>query len=113
MRQVGILAAGAVFALDHNIERLKEDHDKAKCLATELSHNADVHIDLESVQTNIIIFSIKGGAERAEQFISQLKVNGILISDMGNATLRAVTHLDVTLEQIKKAAALIKSLLVQ
>ena len=108
---MGIVAAGALFALEHNIERLKEDHDKAKWLATELSHLADVHIDLDSVQTNIVIFSITGGAERAEQFISQLKANGILISDMGNTTLRAVTHLDVTLEQIKKAAAFIKSLL--
>ena len=111
MRQVGILAAGALFALDHNFDRLHEDHDKAKWLATELSHIAGVHLDLDSVQTNIIIFTINGGAERAEQFISQLKTNGILISDMGNATLRAVTHLDVSMEQIKKAAAFIKSLL--
>jgi threonine aldolase len=111
MRQVGILAAGALFALDHNIDRLKEDHDKAKWLATELSTFPGVHLDLNSVQTNIIIFTINGGAERAEQFISQLKANGILISEMGNATLRAVTHLDVSMEQIKKAAAFIKSLL--
>ena len=113
MRQVGILAAGALFALEHNIERLKDDHEKAKWLATELSHITGVHLDLDSVQTNIIIFTINGGAERAEQFISQLKTNGILISDMGNATLRAVTHLDVSMEQIKKAVALIKTLLDQ
>jgi threonine aldolase len=113
MRQVGILAAGALFALEHNIERLKDDHEKAKWLATELSHIAGVHLDIDSVQTNIIIFTINGRAERAEQFISQLKTNGILISDMGNATLRAVTHLDVGMEQIKKAMALIKTLLDQ
>jgi threonine aldolase len=113
MRQVGILAAGALFSLEHNIERLKDDHEKAKWLATELSHIAGVQLDLDSVQTNIIIFTINGGAERAEQFISQLKTNGILISDMGNATLRAVTHLDVSMEQIKKAVALIKTLLDQ
>ena len=111
MRQTGILAAAALFALDHNIDRLKEDHDKAKWLATELSHIADVHLDLDTVQTNIIIFTLAGTADRAEHFISQLKGNGIYISDLGNATLSAVTHLDVSMEQIKKAATLIKSLL--
>jgi threonine aldolase len=111
MRQVGILAAGALFALDHNFERLKEDHDKAKWLANELSTIPGIHLDRDDVQTNIIIFNINGGSESAENLLSKLKANGILISEMGNSTLRAVTHLDVSMEQIKRASATIKSIL--
>ncbi|MGD0037604.1 MAG: low-specificity L-threonine aldolase [Bacteroidota bacterium] len=111
MRQVGILAAGALFALDHNVERLKEDHDKAKLLAKELSKLPAIHLDLNSVQTNIVIFNINGGSESAEELIDKLKANGILISEMGISTLRAVTHLDVSMEQIKRASATITSLL--
>ena len=111
MRQVGILAAGALFALDHNVKRLKEDHDKAKLLAKELSKLPAIHVDLNSVQTNIIIFNINGRSESAEELINKLKASGILISEMGISTLRAVTHLDVSMEQIKRAAATITSLL--
>jgi len=111
MRQIGIIAAGALFALDHNVERLQEDHDKAKWLAKELSTLPGIHLDINSVQTNIIIFGISGRAESAEELISKLKANGVLISEMGISTLRAVTHLDVNMDQIKKASATIKSLL--
>jgi threonine aldolase len=111
MRQAGILAAGALFALDHNIARLKEDHDNAKLLAKELSSLPGINLDLHSVQTNIIIFHINGRPESAEEFISQLKAQGVLVSEMGISTLRAVTHLDVSREQIQRASATIKSLL--
>jgi threonine aldolase len=111
MRQIGILAAAAIFALDHNIERLKEDHEKAKWLAKELGGLSGIGLDMNSVQTNIIIFDISGRAESADKLISRLKAKGILISEMGISTLRAVTHLDVSMEQIKMAAAEIKSIL--
>jgi threonine aldolase len=111
MRQAGILAAGALFALDHNIERLKEDHDKAKWFAKELSNLPGIHLDINSVQTNILIFNLSGRPESGEEIISKLKAQGVLISEMGNFTLRAVTHLDVSMEQIRRAAAAIKSLL--
>jgi threonine aldolase len=111
MRQVGILAAGALFALDHNIGRLKKDHDNAKLLAKELSNLPGIHLDLNSVQTNIIIFEMSGRSESAEEIISKLKAKGVLISGMGISTLRAVTHLDVSREQIQRASETIKSLL--
>jgi threonine aldolase len=111
MRQIGILAAGALFAIEHNIERLKEDHDKAKWLAKDLSTLPGISLDLDSVQTNIIIFSMSGRSESAVKLISKLKAKGILISEMGISTLRMVTHLDVSMDQIKRASAAIKSLL--
>ena len=73
MRQIGILAAGALFALDHNVERLKEDHEKAKWLAKELSSFPCINLDFDSVQTNIIIFSLRGRSESAAELISKLK----------------------------------------
>ena len=111
MRQSGILAAGALFALDHNMECLKQDHDKAKWLAKELSTLPGINLDLNSVQTNILILDISGRSESAEELISKLKAHGVLISDMGSSALRAVTHLDVSMEQIKRASVIIKSLL--
>ena len=111
MRQAGILAAGALFALEHNIERLREDHDKAKWLAKELNNLQCVNLDLNSVQTNIIVFNINGRSESAEEIISKLKAKGVLISEMGISTLRVITHLDVTMDQIKKASLAIKSIL--
>jgi threonine aldolase len=111
MRQAGILAAGALFALDNNIVRLKEDHENAKLFARELGNLPGIHLDLDSVQTNIIIFTLSSRSESVEELISILKAQGVLISEMGKSTLRAVTHLDVRLEQIKKASAIIKSAL--
>ena len=60
---------------------------------------------------NIIIFKMSGRLESAEEIISKLKANGVLISEMGISTLRAVTHLDVSMEQIKRTSATITSLL--
>jgi threonine aldolase len=111
MRQVGILAAGAFYALEHNMNRLQEDHEKAKWLAKDLSSLPGMHLDLHTVETNIIIFSVSGRKESSEELLSKLKSHGVLISDMGISTLRAVTHLDVSMEQIKKASATIHSLL--
>ena len=111
MRQGGILAAGALFALDHNIDRFKEDHTNAKLLAKELNNLTGIHLDLNSVQTNIVIFDMSSRLENAEEIISKLKAKGVLISGMGISTLRAVTHLDVSMEQIQRASATIKSIL--
>jgi threonine aldolase len=111
MRQIGILAAGAIYALDHNIERLQEDHEKAKWLAKELSKIPCINLDYDSVQTNIVIFGLRDRKESAEELIAKLKAQGVLISEMGISTLRVVTHLDVSMAQVNKASETIKSLL--
>jgi threonine aldolase len=111
MRQVGILAAGALFALEHNVERLKEDHDKAKVLARELIDIPCIHLETDFVQTNIVVFDIVERKYSTKDILFNLKSNGILLSEMSNSTLRAVTHMDVTLEQVKKATVIIKSIM--
>lgn len=107
MRQAGILAAAGIYALDNNRERLKEDHEKAAYLARELARVPGFTVDLESVQTNIIIFGVEKSGEMPEDILAALRERGILLT-MGNYMgLRAVTHLDVSMEQIKEAARVI------
>lgn len=107
MRQAGILAAAGIYALDNNRERLKEDHEKASYLARELARVPGFTVDLESVQTNIVIFSVEKSGRMPEDILAALRERGVLVT-MGNYMgLRAVAHMDVSLEQVKEAARVI------
>jgi threonine aldolase len=107
MRQAGILAAAGIYALDHNRERLKEDHEKASYLAHELARAPGLSIDLESVQTNIIIIGVEESGSTPEQILAALRSKGVLLT-MGNYMgIRAVTHLDVSMAEVKQAASII------
>jgi threonine aldolase len=108
MRQVGILAAAAVYALENNIERLKEDNSKAKYFATEISKIDGIEVDLASVHTNIVIFRVN---HLTEEFKELLKEKGILLTDGVYGTLRAVFHLDVSMDEVKKAIKIFKQCL--
>jgi threonine aldolase len=108
MRQAGILAAAGIYALDHNISRLKEDHAKAKFLATELSKVPSFSIDMESVQTNIIIIDLQKSGKRPEEVLSQLREKGVLLTVGNYMGIRAVTHMDVSMEDVQRAAHIIQ-----
>lgn len=111
MRQAGILAAAGLYALEHHRERLREDHEKAQYLAKELSTVKGMDIDLASVQTNIIIISVEHAARTPEDILGALRREGVALS-MGNYLgLRAVTHLDVSMEQVRRAAAVIRKVM--
>ncbi|MCB0425339.1 MAG: threonine aldolase [Mangrovimonas sp.] len=94
MRQVGYLAAAGLYALDHHIDRLADDHLRAKEIATILSDLPFVK-KVEPVETNIIIFELLD-KNMEFQFLNDLKAQGIILSGMGNGKLRIVTHLDYT-----------------
>lgn len=106
MRQAGIIAAAGLYALKNNIQRLEEDHRKAKMLAETISQIPSLEIDIDTVQTNILIFKPKditvGNA------IEACKQKGLLISVGKVDSLRAITHLDVSFEEIKKAQKILK-----
>ncbi len=105
MRQVGIIAAAGLYALKNNIERLEEDHRKAKLLADTISEIPSLEIDIDAVQTNILIFKpLKTSVEKA---IEACRRKGLLISVGKVDSLRAITHLDVSLDEIKKAQKII------
>jgi len=98
MRQVGYLAAAGIYALDNHVERLAEDHIKAKRIAQILEASSYIR-KVESVETNIIIFYTSDHINEVD-FINKLKEQDILITGMGQGKLRMVTHLDFTNEML-------------
>ena len=107
MRQVGYLAAAGIYALDNHLNRLEEDHKKAKYLG-EILNESNCVKTVEKVETNIVIFELFDKA--SEHFMKSLSYNDIQIINMGNNKLRMVTHLEVNENQIDKVAKVIKSL---
>lgn len=104
MRQVGLLAAGCLYALDHNVERLRFDHANAKRLAEALSDIPQLSVNPDEVETNIVVMSISSPGIAPDVLIGKLREKGVLIG-MGAANkLRAVTHLDVSEEDVERAA---------
>jgi threonine aldolase len=107
MRQSGILAAAGLYAIDHNLERLVEDHTNARLLGERLAGLRGVYLDLATVQSNIVIFRMEEGAPDAATIVARAQEAGVLISAFGERTVRAVTHLDVSREQCRRAADLL------
>ncbi|MGD0914484.1 MAG: low-specificity L-threonine aldolase [Terracidiphilus sp.] len=95
MRQVGVLAAAGLIALEQGPKRLSEDHANARLLAEALANTPGVIIDLNSVETNIVIFRLAAG-QGAPELAARLKERGVFISAFGPAAIRLVTHLDVS-----------------
>jgi threonine aldolase len=108
MRQVGVLAAAGLFALQNNIDRLKEDHEKAKILAEFLNNSDSFEIDMETVQTNILIF--KPIKKSVDELLASAKEKGLMLSVGSVGTLRAVTHMDVSFEEIEKAKTILEQI---
>ena len=111
MRQVGILAAAGLWALDHNIDRLAEDHANARLLAERLAGLRGVEFDLATVQSNIVIFQMAEGAPDAATIVARAQEAGVLVSAFAARTVRAVSHLDVSREQCRHAANLVAAVI--
>lgn len=111
MRQVGILAAAALHALDHHVQRLAEDHANARMLAERLAEIPGVTVDQAGVQTNIVLFDLDPRHGGAEAVARRLGAAGVLVFSTGPHRIRAVTHLDVTREQVAEAASRAASVL--
>lgn len=107
MRQVGFAAAAGLYALDHHIERLQEDHKKARELGDILSMHPSIK-KVEPIETNIIIFELKDSVDESK-FLEQLKSKNIHIIGMGSHKLRMVTHLDYTDEMHHKVLKILKT----
>jgi threonine aldolase len=106
MRQAGIIAAAALFALENNLDRIKEDHRRANLLAKLLGDSDIFAIDPDDVQTNIVVINLPDKLN-LDIFINELKSNGLLIVPFGASRVRAVAHLNVDDEDIKNAAAIL------
>jgi len=104
MRQVGIFAAAGIFALEHNLARLVDDHANTRLLAERLARSPRIAIDPATVQTNILVFRLAADAPDATTLVAKARERGVLINAFGPRTVRAVTHLDVSRDQCLHAA---------
>jgi threonine aldolase len=100
MRQVGILAAAGLYALDHHVDRLADDHAHARLLAEACG------VDPDTVDTNIVVVP----RDDAADFVAGARAGGVLVSPVGPRVVRLVTHLDVDREQVDRAAAVLARL---
>jgi len=105
MRQVGILAAAGLYAIQNSIERLKEDHRRAKYLAERINEIPNLEINMDAVHTNILLF--KPLTMNVTEALSKCKEAGLLLTPGTLDTLRAITHLDVDDNDVEKAADII------
>jgi threonine aldolase len=108
MRQAGYLAAAGIYALDHHVERLKEDNQRAKIIGATLSKRSYVE-DVRPVKTNILIFDVKP-PYTAASFLEKLMEYGIQASPFGPQTVRFVTHLDFTEAMMEEVLRVLKEL---
>ena len=108
MRQAGILAAAGLYALEHNIDRLREDHLNARRLADTFSSVAWAQIDPETVETNILFVGTPAG--NAQAIVAALAKRGVLCSNDGDYRIRFVTSLEVTSHDVHEVCSIIEEL---
>jgi threonine aldolase len=111
MRQSGILAAAALWALDHNVDRIVEDHDNARLLAERLASLPGVIVDLSRVQTNIVMADLAPHLPSAAELVALLEAQGVRALAFSQRRIRMVTHLDVNRAACEEAAARIGDVL--
>jgi threonine aldolase len=108
MRQAGILAAGALYALEHNRDRLLDDHRHAQLIAESIRRCEGLHLQPDTVDTNIVIFRVDSELATAAEFVSALANQGVLMLAISRNLIRAVTHLDVNEDACRHAATAIE-----
>ncbi len=110
-RQAGMLAAAAIHALDHHVERMADDHDAARRFAAAVAERAPGSVDPSAVETNIVI--VDAGADRAARLVEAALAKGIGLSPLGSRRVRAITHHDVTMEQSAHAGGVVGALVAE
>lgn len=113
MRQVGILAAAALYALEHNISRLEEDHANARRLAAGIAQIPGLKLAYPRLDTNMVFFSVAPQLGPPEKFSARLAQHGVRINPDGRGYLRAVTHLNVSEEDIDRALEILRDVALQ
>ena len=108
MRQAGIIASGALHALEHHVDRLAEDHKNAQLLAKAVGETPGLSLESGPVETNLVWIAVDPGLGTAREVAAKLKERGLLASALGPQILRACTHLDVSREETLKAAEILR-----
>jgi threonine aldolase len=110
MRQAGVIAAAALYALEHHIERLAEDHRNARLIAEAIADTPGLRLETPEVETNLIWFTVERSLGSAREVAKALSERGVLVHVGGPQTLRACTHLDVSAAQAERAAETFRQL---
>jgi len=108
-RQAGILAAAALHALEHHVDRLVEDHRNARRLADGIRQIDGLRLESETIDTNIVVFHVQSQRGSAANLVRCLREQGVLVLASGPSTIRAVTHLDVTTVDVDRALEILAS----
>ena len=111
MRQGGIIAAAALYAIENHLERLAEDHRNAQIIAQAIQDSPGLRLDPTYVETNLVWFELDPEVMAAKEFVARLREHGILIHGGDSPTMRACTHLDVSTEQCVKTAEVIRKVM--
>ena len=111
MRQAGVLAAAGIVALEKMTKRLGEDHEKARKLAQGLAAIPGLEIDMDTVQTNMVMVGTKGAGIDAAEFAALMKRHGVLFNWSTRYKVRMVTHNDVGFDDIDEAIRRVKEAL--
>jgi threonine aldolase len=110
MRQAGVIAAGALHALEHHVDRLAEDHQNAQLLAAAVRETPGLSIESGRVETNLVWITVDPALGTAREVADRLRAEGVLVSALGPQTLRACTHLDISREDANRAAGALRRL---
>jgi threonine aldolase len=111
MRQAGFLAAAGIYALDHHIDRLEEDHRKAKKMAQGLANIKNVGINPGEVETNILFFDVSRAEKTAQEVVAACREKGVRLHPTAKTRIRCVTHLDVSFDDIDRALMVIEGVI--
>ncbi len=111
MRQIGFLGAAGIYALDHHINRLEEDHRKARKMAQALARIKNLLIRPEEVETNILFFDVSPVERTAQEVAAALQQKGVLVHPTSKTRIRCVAHLDVSFTEIDQAAETIEAVM--
>jgi threonine aldolase len=104
MRQAGIIAAAGIYALEHHVDRLAQDHERAQALARGLAQLPGIEIDAAAIETNIVIFDVRRSGMSGDEFNRRtLEHARVRFSVLGPTLVRAVTHLDLPEDGIERA----------
>jgi len=111
MRQAGVIAAAGLYALEHHVERLADDHRRARRLAEGLARLPGIRIELDRVQTNMVFFTLTDPRFTPQSFLAAAKARGLILSRGEGDELRAVTHLDIDDAAVQRAIEIIAEIL--
>ena len=111
MRQVGVLAAAGLVALETGVERLRDDHENAAFLARALGRFPGIELDVDAVQTNIVNFDVAGLEVSPDRFVADLAARGVRVAGNGGTTIRAVTSYEVTRDDVERAVRIVSELI--